>query len=110
MAGNKGVFLAAALAAALPLAVHAQTWRPIARRCAEIIDHQQAPHGCASCIGFWPLWTQCTVENDPGLKASVDPGRLQACIKKIWDHRLRAMTPAAVGDPVAEAIFCAGGQ
>jgi hypothetical protein len=93
--------LCASLCAA-PALAQAQTWRPIARQCAEAIDRQAH---CAACGGEWPEWTRC-------LNArlhQVPPALLEECIKQTWDARMKDMTPAVVGDPVAQAWYCAGG-
>ena len=97
--------LAVALCAALPFSAHAQSWRPIARQCAEEINQQLH---CASCGGAWPMWVDCTVQRAYG--GQIDNTRLQQCKQAIWDRRIAERTCAMCGDPVAESIRCAGGE
>jgi hypothetical protein len=94
-----------AIALLVPTVAQAQSWSPVERQCAEEINHKL---GCAACGGAWPLWTRCTVERFYGDK--IPAARLEACMKAIWDRRWVEKTCASCGDPVAEAIRCAGGR
>lgn len=104
---RRAIILAAALCVAAPLA-HAQSWRSVERECAEVINRQAG--GCpTSCDGrFWPLYTRCVVKRVYG--DQIPAARLDACMQPIWDRRWAEHTCNACGDPVAEAIRCAGGE
>jgi hypothetical protein len=88
----------------LAVAAQAQTWRPIARQCAEEID---AKTGCGSCGGLWPSWADCAV--DRFYRGAVPEARVRSCIKQIYAERLRTKPCNACGDPVADVFRCVGG-
>jgi hypothetical protein len=103
---RRAIILTAALCAASPMA-HAQTWLPIARECAEAIDRQ---YGCTTACDnqLWPLYARCTVQRFYGDKISA--ARLDACMQQIWDRRWQQKTCELCGDPVGEALSCAGAE
>lgn len=90
--------------AGFAVAAQAQTWRPIARQCAEEID---AKTGCRSCGGLWPSWADCAV--DRFYRGAVPEVRVRACIKQVYAERLRTRACNACGDPVADVFRCVGG-
>jgi hypothetical protein len=87
---------------AVPALAQSQTWRPVARQCAEEVDRQAH---CAACGSEWPEWTRCL---NARLR-QVPPTLLEECIKRTEASRAAARTAAMVGDPVAQAWYCAGG-
>lgn len=105
MAGNKGWVVAVALAGGIISAAPAlaQSILPIARACNDEIDAQLH---CASCTSAWPAVVDCIAQRAFG--GRLDPAKLHACEQAIWDRRLTARTPAAIGDPISESLRCAG--
>ena len=101
------IILAAALCVASAVA-YAQSWRPVERECADAINRQAG--GCpTSCDNrLWPLYTRCIVKKVYG--DQIPAARLEACMQSIWDRRWAEKTCAACGDPIGEAIRCAGGE
>lgn len=88
----------------LAVAAHAQSWRPIARKCASEIN---AKAGCGSCGGLWWAWAECTVRRVYG--AAVPQARLNTCLDQIYAERARSSACNACGDPVADVMSCVGG-
>jgi hypothetical protein len=106
MAGNRKFLFGAALVASGLLGVapaYAQGLLPIARVCNDAVDRQLH---CASCTSAWPMVTECIAQR--AFAGRVDPGNLQACIRRIWDRRIAAGLPAALGDPISASLRCAG--
>jgi hypothetical protein len=106
MAGNKQRLFVAALVAGGILAAspaRAQGILPIARACNDAVDQQLH---CASCTSAWPMVTECIAQR--AFAGRVDPDYLQACIRRVWDRRIASGLPAALGDPISDALRCAG--
>ena len=106
MAGNKGVFLAVALAV-LPVTAHAQgqSLQSVAEACTNAVQRQLH---CASCGSAWPEVTECIVTNDASISGQVNSEKLKSCMRQIWDSRLQNRTPAYLGDPISASLRCAG--
>jgi hypothetical protein len=98
--------VAAAVLCTVALPAVAQAWQPAERACGAAIEQQ---YGCTTaCTNkLWPLIARCTVQRTYGHRISA--ARLDACMKPIWDRRWEQQTCELCGDPVGEAIRCAGG-
>ncbi len=91
-----------------PAAQAEQPWDPIARRCALAAEEQMhAQTGCASCAGSWAPAALCSINTY--YRGQVPEAITRACIGRIWDARLKAMTCAQCGNPIAETFRCVRG-
>lgn len=88
------VAAAAIAVVSLVTTAHAQTWRPVARRCAEEMGRTAAA---------WPLWVQCTVSK---AFPNVSRARTQQCIRRVEEVRMRERECDACGDPVGDVVSC----
>jgi hypothetical protein len=85
----------------------AQTWRPIAKQCAEIVTndlHRQT--GCANCSDSWPLWAECTVKTI--YRDAIPKEHIDVCVSRTKNERSRTGACSACGDPVASTLACLG--
>lgn len=100
----KPVFVLAGALALVPVVSQAQAWGPAMTECVQEVERTHP----GNTSGSWPIWTRCAVARTYGNR--IPAAKLDACIQKIWDRRLREKTCALCGnDPAAEAIQCAGG-
>lgn len=90
--------------ALVPAAASAQSWRPVARHCAQVINRRTK---CGSCGGLWPYWAVCTAQAFYG--RTVSDQRIGACVSKIYSARQAAHACNACGDPVADTMRCLKG-
>jgi hypothetical protein len=93
----KTALVTASLAMFLMSPAQAQSWRPIAYRCGNMVAQQT---GCASCAGAWPAISQCVAH---AVLPHVSPDAINRCIAKV-NNKDRSLPMSH--DRIADVMQC----
>jgi hypothetical protein len=95
----KTALVTASLTMFLMSPAQAQSWRPIAYRCGNIVAQKT---GCASCVGAWQAISTCVAH---AVLPHVSPDAINRCIAEV-DNKDEALPMAH--DRIGDVMQCLG--